>query len=104
MPADTTRSEVIERINRDLSRLDIGRAKPDLCPECSGKGVRAGHTSACSQCDGRGFVLWLACPNCGDITWDGLGNGQYACRIGCGFTWDESHPGWQIQRLPDAQG
>lgn len=76
----------------DVSGLNVGNAKPERCPECSGKG--------CGTCGGRGYFLWKACPNCGDIGWDGLGDGIYACRISCGFRWTEDHPGWRIQRLP----
>ena len=88
----------------DISKVNVGKAKPARCADCSGTGrcrCKCQSTDCCG-CGGIGYQLWLACPNCGDIGYDGLGNGRYACRISCGFTWTEDHPGWQIQRLPDA--
>jgi hypothetical protein len=76
-----------------------GRAKVTRCGACRGTG-RDGRYE-CSDCEGTGWQLWKACPRCGDIGWDRLADGTYACRISCGFTWSEDHPGWRAQRLPD---
>lgn len=84
----------------DVINLNVGKAKPSRCHECSGTGTCGCQAPGCCGCSGCGYFLWKACPNCGDIGWDGLGNGMYACRISCGFRWTEDHPGWQIQRLP----
>jgi len=77
-----------------------GRAKITRCGTCEGRGrFRSGDE--CYDCEGTAWQLWKACPQCGDIGWDRLADGTYACRISCGFTWGEDHPGWQAQRLPD---
>jgi hypothetical protein len=73
-----------------------GRAIPETCADCQGRG--------CDYCDGRGRILYRACPRCGDVAWD-LVNGRdeaagMACRIGCGYRWAADDPGWLLQRLP----
>jgi hypothetical protein len=80
-----------------------GRARVTRCGECDGRGhYRSGRQ--CFGCRGQGMTLWHACPNCGDIGYDKLSDGTYACRISCGYRWTEDHPGWQIQRLPGIPG
>jgi hypothetical protein len=77
-----------------------GRARVTRCGECSGRG-HYNSGSECSGCEGTGWELWQACPRCGDIGFDRVGAGQYACRISCGYQWGEDDPGWRAQRLPD---
>lgn len=78
-----------------------GLARITRCGECEGRGhYRSGWQ--CAGCKGTGWELWKACPQCGDIGWDRLSDGTYACRISCGYTWTDDHPGWQVQRLPDS--
>jgi hypothetical protein len=76
-----------------------GRARITRCGTCGNTG-RLG-SGECYDCEGTGWQLWRACPRCGDIGWDRLAPGSYACRISCGSTWGEDDPGWQAQRLPD---
>lgn len=76
-----------------------GRARITRCGTCRSTG-RLGEYE-CYDCEGTGWELWRACPRCGDIGYDRLADGAYACRISCGYTWGEDHPGWQAQRLPD---
>jgi hypothetical protein len=77
-----------------------GRARVTRCGECSGRG-HYNSGSECSGCEGTGWELWQACPRCGDIGFDRVGVGQYACRISCGYQWGEDDPGWRAQRVPD---
>ena len=78
-----------------------GLAKITRCGTCESTGrVGRERQYECHGCGGTGRALWRACPRCGDIGWDRLANGTYACRISCGYRWTEDHPGWQIQRLP----
>jgi hypothetical protein len=77
-----------------------GRARITRCGGCSGRGWY-GRGYECPDCEGTGWQLWKACPRCGDIGWDRVGDGQYACRISCGYRWGEDDPAWQAQRLPD---
>jgi hypothetical protein len=77
-----------------------GRARVTRCGGCNARGWY-GQGYKCSDCEGTGWQLWKACPRCGDIGYDRVGDGQYACRISCGYRWGEDDPGWQAQRLPD---
>ncbi len=75
-----------------------GRAIIEKCPDCKGR------PGGCRDCDGRGSILWRACPRCGDVAWDFV-NGRndedgMACQIGCGYRWTADDPGWLLQRLP----
>ena len=76
-----------------------GRAIIMRCGECGATGQYSGG-GPCLGCQGTGKQLWRACPACGDIGYDRLADGTYACRISCGYRWTEDHPGWQAQRLP----
>jgi len=73
-----------------------GRAIPETCADCQGRG--------CDYCDGRGQILYRACPRCGDVAWDFVNGRDEAagrvCRIGCGYQWTADDPGWLLQRLP----
>jgi hypothetical protein len=80
-----------------------GRARITRCGTCEGRGrFRSGDE--CYDCEGTTWQLWKACPRCGDIGWDRLADGQYACRISCGYRWGEDDPGWLAQRLPGRLG
>jgi hypothetical protein len=79
-----------------------GRARITRCGACQGSGRDGLYP--CPDCEGTGKQLWKACPHCGDIGYDRLGDGTYACRISCGYTWTEDDPGWQAQRLPAGLG
>jgi hypothetical protein len=74
-----------------------GKATIMRCGSCTG-GQSGGRR--CSECGGTGRQLWKACPRCGDIGYDRIGPGRYACRLGCGHAWTEDDPGWQAQRMP----
>jgi hypothetical protein len=80
--------------------LPPGRAQIMRCDGCGGR-RRDGQGSECPDCEGTGRQVWRACPRCGDIGYDQVGDGQYACRISCGYRWDETDPRWQIQHLPN---
>lgn len=73
-----------------------GRAYVQNCPDCAGAG--------CRYCDQSGKVLLRACPRCGDPAWDLVSRPRepeaMACRLGCGYQWDATDPGWLLQRLP----
>jgi hypothetical protein len=69
------------------------------CFDCAGTGQHRG--ASCPYCSGTGKELWRACPRCGDIGFDKLPGGSFACRISCGYRWTADDPEWVIQRLPD---
>src|SRR5512135_2977261 len=76
-----------------------GQATITRCGTCGSTGRLGAHE--CYSCGGTRWQLWRACPACGDIGYDRVGAGEYACRISCDYRWTEDHPGWQAQRLPD---
>jgi hypothetical protein len=76
-----------------------GLAKVMRCGECGGQGSHSDGLQ-CLGCQGFGVQLWHACPACGDLGYDKLSDGTYACRIRCGHTWTEDDPAWQAQYLP----
>jgi hypothetical protein len=75
-----------------------GKAVVTRCGACSGAGVDG--SSRCRDCDGTGKMLYRACPRCGDIGFDKMPDGTFACRISCGYRWTAEDPGWVIQYLP----
>lgn len=81
-----------------IQLLPPGLAHVKTCDYCDGRG-RDLTGVKCIDCGGTGNVLWRACPACGDIAWDRLPDGTYACRVSCGARWTKDHPGWRIQHL-----
>ena len=75
-----------------------GTALITRCPECEG--------GPCQWCDGTGYCVWKACPNCGDTReWEYFKGDTpgvldiicWACRV----SWSKDDPRWVIQVLPE---
>jgi len=77
-----------------------GKAHIMPCPDCRGS-----TGQSCYVCHGTGSILMRACPLCGDPGWDytnGLDDHDgMACRLGCGYQWSATDPGWRAQVMPD---
>jgi hypothetical protein len=95
----TARRILVSEVVAMTTLTPPGLARVTRCGECYGEGHYGGDE--CPGCEGHGVTLWRACPRCGDIGYDKLADGTYACRISCGYRWTGDDPGWQVQRLPD---
>lgn len=84
-----------------------GRAQITECNVCAG-GRRPGRCpdGSCDDCGSTGWLIWHACPRCGDGAWHYVNGfddtqGMRCHDPRCGYQWDRDDPGWQAQRLPD---
>jgi hypothetical protein len=79
-----------------------GLARILTCPDCAGGADADGEQ--CRDCEGTGYQIWRACPQCGDPAFDYVNGRNEAagmhCRLSCGLRWNAQHPGWLIQRAP----
>jgi hypothetical protein len=80
-----------------------GKARLGRCPDCD----FAARNSRPCDCGGTGILVHHACVNCGDTTMWVYGTtgreGDWAhmsCRL-CGTQWDQAHPEWIAQRVPE---
>lgn len=80
-----------------------GKAHLVRCPDCS---YAARHGFRC-DCGGTGHRVYHACVNCGETAMWVYGatdqerdSAHMRCHL-CGIHWDQSHPGWIAQRVPE---
>lgn len=72
-----------------------GKATITRCHECRGAG--------CYECKSTGYLIWRACPRCGDRGWhytQGLNDREGMDCWACSYHWTRDDPGWLAQRIP----